>query len=1264
MKKYLIKFILAVSSILAFHLISISFSASQGFSQQENINVIPDGFTKEQILGFRDETGRSLFPPEDTLPDAYQTRNFTGFAPGDNYGNSVSSAGDVNSDGYDDIIVGAPYNDGIAANTGRAYIYFGGLNVNSVPDIVLSGESAQNYFGYSVSSAGDVNRDGYSDVIVGAYAYSNRGRAYIYFGGTGMNNIADVVMTGDTSSNFGMSVSKAGDVNGDGYSDVIIGAMKYNNYTGRAYLFYGGSVMNNIADVIMTGENVNSDFGFSVSSAGDVNADGFSDVICGAYGYNSLAGKAYVYYGGLSMNNIADLTVTGETDYIYLGWSVSSAGDVNGDDYDDIIVSAPLYNGNTGRAGIFFGGTIMDNTADLILTPPGTGYQFGVAVASAGDVNGDGYCDVIIGSDAYSSFTGRSFLFYGGSAMNNTPDFIMTGEAAGSSFSFSVASAGDVNGDGYSDIITGAYGYSSSTGKAYLNMYGMNGNFFSDLSFNGETTGSYFGNSVASAGDVNGDGYSDLIIGAYGYNSFTGRAYIFYGGPEMNNAADVTLIGDAVNVYFGWSVASAGDVNGDGYADVIVGSYAYSTYAGKAGIYFGGASMNSGVDILLIGPGANYNFGFSVASAGDVNGDGYCDVIVGANDYSSATGRAYIFYGGASMNNTPDVAMTGETTSNNFGASVSSAGDVNGDGFADILIGAWSYSSNTGRAYIFFGGTAMDNTADVTLTGETSGIKFGVSVSLAGDVNGDSYSDVIIGASAYSSTTGRAYIYFGGQSMNNSSDVIMTGEGTGNYFGISVSTAGDINKDGYTDIITGAYGYNNSTGKVYLFFGGNSMNNVADITMTGEASNTYFGISVASAGDVNGDGSSDLINGCSYFNSNTGRSYFYLNSCPNVSPSILSVKDVPDDQGGYVNVKWARSAYDLNINGLVTNYIIERSAESESTELNWVVAGTVPAIHNTVYNYEARTPYDSDSIGSVSFSFRITAYTNTPGEIWRSNVINGYSVDNLAPLTPVNLSGNLIVNKIKLSWNANSESDLRRYIIFREGIQTGTSVTLNFTDSTIIADSTYKYSIAAEDIHGNISQLSNEIILTYTVSTIYIKVIPEGFYNSSSNKLIIRDTVKVFLKTNLFPFTLVDSAVSVIDTSTYTGEYRFFNAPDGEYYIVTKHRNTLETWSRTGGETFISGTVMNYDFTSLLSQAFGNNLVQVDISPVTYAIYSGDVNQDGTVDLNDIVLTYNDANVFKTGYAVTDLTGDYLTDLNDVLLAYNNSAGFVTAIKP
>ncbi|MEO8664044.1 MAG: integrin alpha [Ignavibacteria bacterium] len=201
---------------------------------------LPEGATQDWLNDLRDENGNKISNgenhidhkqiSEDPEGDALQRKIFNGLTAGSQFGYTVSSAGDVNGDGYDDIIIGAY---GYNSNTGRAYIYFGGSIMNTVADLVLTGEATGNDFGFSVSTAGDVNGDGFSDVIVGAYGYSsNTGRAYIYFGGASMNNSADVVMTGETTNNqFGYSVSSAGDVNGDGYSDVITGAYRYSSFT-------------------------------------------------------------------------------------------------------------------------------------------------------------------------------------------------------------------------------------------------------------------------------------------------------------------------------------------------------------------------------------------------------------------------------------------------------------------------------------------------------------------------------------------------------------------------------------------------------------------------------------------------------------------------------------------------------------------------------------------------------------------------------------------------------------------------------------------------------------------------------------------------------------------------------------------------------------------------------------------------------------------------------------------------------------------------
>ncbi|MEO7356987.1 MAG: FG-GAP-like repeat-containing protein, partial [Ignavibacteria bacterium] len=469
---------------------------------QSKSDSLPAGVTKDWLNNLRDENGNPVIP-EDPEGDALQRSIFTGAAADDQYGYSVSSAGDVNGDGFDDVIIGAPNNDAAGSDAGRAYIYYGGLNMNTISDVILTGEVAYTYFGGSVAGAGDVNGDGYSDVIVGTDVL---GRAQIFYGGVAMNSVADVTMSGEAASIFfGNSVSGAGDLNNDGYSDVIVGAYGYSSYTGRAYVYYGGAVMNNVADVTMTGEAVNNGFGRSVSAAGDVNGDGYPDVILGANEYSSSTGRAYIYYGGAAMNNVADVTMTGEAPNNGFGFSVSEAGDVNNDGYADVNVGAYGYSSSTGRAYIYYGGAVMNNVADVTLTGEAPNNGFGFSVSGVGDINGDGYSDVVVGALGYSSYTGKAYIYFGSAIMNNTADLTISGEAPNNRFGVSVSGAGDVNGDGYADVIVGAiYGF-SSYGSAYVYTNTITGEDIPDIIATG-SAGSLFGNSVSSAGDVNGDG--------------------------------------------------------------------------------------------------------------------------------------------------------------------------------------------------------------------------------------------------------------------------------------------------------------------------------------------------------------------------------------------------------------------------------------------------------------------------------------------------------------------------------------------------------------------------------------------------------------------------------------------------------------------------------------------------------------------------------------------------------------------------------------
>jgi len=429
---------------------------------------------------------------------------------------------------------------------------------------------------------------------------------------------------------------------------------------------------------------------------------------------------------------------------------------------------------------------------------------------------------LIIGIDPAGAISSRRLI---------TP----TGGAAGDDFGYSVSSVGDVNGDGYPDLGVGARTAGSNAGAVYIYFGGPGLHSTPDVVLTGETS-SEFGVPVAAAGDVNGDGYPDLIAGAFGYGGTTGRVYVFYGGPTFVSkgaaSADVILTGEASS-YFGYSVSTAGDVNGDGRADVIVGAPWFTSYTGRAYIFYGGATFVSkpaaNANVILTGEATNDFFGMSVSTAGDLNGDGRADVIVGANGYNSNMGRAYVFYGGSTLLSKPagsaDVILTGESASGQFGFSVSGAGDVNGDGRAEVIVGAQAYSSFTGHAYVFYGGSTLFSkpagSADVILTCEGAYSSFGRSVSLAGDVNGDGRPDLIVGAPFFASNTGRAYLFYGGPSLVSkgaaSADLILNGEAVNTYFGLSVSGAGDLKQDGFSDVVVGAYGYSAFRGRAYLY---------------------------------------------------------------------------------------------------------------------------------------------------------------------------------------------------------------------------------------------------------------------------------------------------------------------------------------------------------------------------------------------------------------------------------------------------------------
>jgi hypothetical protein len=414
--------------------------------------------------------------------------------------------------------------------------------------------------------------------------------------------------------------------------------------------------------------------------------------------------------------------------------------------------------------------------------------HFGYSVASAGDVNGDGYDDVIVGAYLYDNGQtdeGRAFVYHGSAAgLSNTPDWTAESNQTSASFGYSVASAGDVNGDGYDDVVVGAPYYDNgqtSEGRAFV-YHGSPAGLSPTPDWIAESDQDFalFGVSVASAGDVNGDGYDDVIVGAYIYDNGQddeGRAFAYQGSAGgLSTTPDWTAESDQANAYFGTSVGSAGDVNGDGYDDVIVGAYSFEngqTNEGRAFVYYGSAAgLNTTSNWTAESDQGSASFGISVGSAGDVNGDGYADVMVGAHGYGNGQdyeGRAFVYDGSAAgLSTAPDWTAESNQAFAYFGFSVASAGDANGDGYDDVIVGAFHYDngqSDEGRAF-YCRGSAAGPCAAPSGTAETNQYwaSFSFSVATAGDVNGDGYADVIVGAPDYDHgklDEGAAFVYRG-----------------------------------------------------------------------------------------------------------------------------------------------------------------------------------------------------------------------------------------------------------------------------------------------------------------------------------------------------------------------------------------------------------------------------------------------------------------------------------------------------------------------
>ena len=946
-------------------------------------------------------------PFELSMLDGGNGFTLPGIDANDESGASVSSAGDVNGDGYDDLIISAHLADPNGSASGETYVVYGGASVpvDENGEFALSSLDGSNGFtlngifafdqsGRSVSSAGDVNGDGYDDLIIGARRADPNGNGlagetYVVYGGasvpvdenggfdlSSLDGSNGFTLNGIDEADFsGTSVSSAGDVNGDGYDDLIIGASYSdpggNSGAGETYVVYGGasapgtagaldlSALDGSNGFILTGIDTDDNSGRSLSSAGDVNGDGYDDLIIGANNAEqpdgaSGEGETYVVYGGERTAGVLALTdldgsngfvLAGIDDSDNSGYSVSSAGDVNGDGYDDLIIGARLADPNgdstAGETYVVYGGasapgaggvlalSALDGTNGFTLNGIDANDQSGISVSSAGDVNGDGYDDLIIGASAAdpggNSGAGETYVVYGGAGA------------------------------------PGAGGVLELSALDGTNGFALNGIDDSDNS----------GYSVSSAGDVNGDGYDDLIIGATNADpngESSGETYVVYGGATgTESLAPVTAQG----------TVAADNFTGNGGADSFTGIATGDVVRGGAGddnisvtaLDFADIDGGTGRDTLVLA-GADLSLDLTGAANGgvdsvevvDLSGTGANTLVLDALAVFDLTEERD---GGiAGLDVLGDANDTVDLTVGNFTSSGTETEDgttynVYQDGNAEVRVqtgvqvhiqaapvftsdATARVAENQTVAYEAQATDADSNTLSYSLSGTdaalftidpTTGV---VSFITApdfedpDDANGDNVYDIIVTATDGANDTTQpvaitvtnVYDLEPLSTLDGTNGFILNGIDANDQSGISVSSAGDVNGDGYDDLIIGArYADPNEDGNVggtYVIYGGASApgtNGVLDLSdldgtngfiLTGIDEYDYSGSSVSSAGDVNGDGYDDLIIGARYADPNedntAGETYVIYGgaSAPGTN-GVLDLSDLDGTNGFILN---------------------------------------------------------------------------------------------------------------------------------------------------------------------------------------------------------------------------------------------------------------------------------------------------------------------------------------------------------------------------
>ena len=1072
--------------------------------------------------------------------------------------------------------------------------------------------------------------------VTGAGTFQTQGTVFVYLKAGSVFNAALKINTGtatvaDLSSPFDSKVFgnvtvDAGAVlstnNSSSYSLAVYGNITNNGTitgSGSTLKFYGSSFINN---GVISSPNLSLDSTSALSGTGSYTGGNIIVNIHGNITISnnvtfSVSGKLTINNGGIFSANAFILTFTSGIIEVLSGGTIANSGTVK----TQGTVTINPRTGSAFRANL---NVASGTTIAAELSSPYNGKLFGNVTVDAGATlntnNSGSYTLYIYGNltnNGTVTGTGSGIKFFGSALVN-------TGSIASPEFRFdstsTVTSSGTFTG---ADIVIGGFGNVSllsnvtlsPTSEIIINTGGV-------LSANTRiltiTSGEFrimTGGTVINSGTIRTQGTVDL-------NPRTGSSF----NANLNVASGTTTAAELSSPYNGKLFGNVTVDNGATLFTKNTSSYTLYIYGNitNNGIITGTGPSNTlkFYGSSLINNGAITSPSFSFDSVASVSGSGtYTGGIIGIsangivtllnNTAFSPTAEFNISTGGSFTANGNIFTLTSGTFTVFTGATVVNSGLIKTQNNVNI-------NPRTGSSF----------NANLNVVSGTT-----IAAELTSPYNARLYGNITVdnGASLSTNVTSSYTLFVFGNVVNNG----------------TISGVGDLEFPSGTHSLQGT---GSILPSVILLSGANvtlssdhqmrsvDINAGATFSIGSNAVKFTASNPILQNGTFTNTGSKIEYNGTSSQSISTANINYYTLRINNTNGTILPNNISLDT----LNVILG----DLDLNGRIITF----SSNGLLTETN---GNTVKG--NTGYITITRNVGTPSALNVGGFGAVLTAASNLGNtEVRRGHTVQtglngGTSIRRYYDITPANntgLNATLVYKFDDTELNGKPEPSLK---LFKS---TNSGSTWLYQGGTI--------NIAASQITlAGITSFSRWSADSSKVSAA-IGLIMEGFYNIASNNLNMTDTVRAYLRNISAPYAVVDSAVGLLDSLTFKSALQFTNAPTGTYYIQLKHRNSLETWSK-NGINYIQDSTLNYDFTFAATQAYGNNEI---LKGTKYCLYSGDVSQDGFIDLTDVVLINNASSAFTTGYVSTDVNGNSIVDLTDIIIASNNANNFITKKTP